>query len=273
MVYQHVWGQSCMNRPLRIGLIAEGEAELGTSVPYVYDPKQGGTTIARSQEGALHTLIRRELKAAGLPECVFVHRHPTSKDNLWRYRTGDSVIDPKYLTQTIIAWKPEEIDMIVVVVDEDDKATVRMREVAQARQVIANYHVDQDGHPIQERALVGLAIKSFDTWLLADIECVALFLQASLPLDLPEDLEVLPGASSSPRHAKTMLDNAVAQSSYTPTNPRVQNRHLEARWELAHRLDLNQLKRRCVRGYGEFVKMLQSTSQKSMIDLTSAAST
>lgn len=272
MVYQHVWGQPYMNRPLRIGLIAEGEAELGTSVPYVYDPKQGGTVIARSQEGGLHTLIRRELKEAGWPECVFVHRHPTSRDNLWRYRTGDSVIGPKYLEQTIIAWKPEEIDMIVVVVDEDDKAITRRREVAQARQIIANYHLDQDGRPIQERGLVGVAIKSFDTWLLADIEYVALFLQIALPSDLPEDLEALPGISSSPQHAKTILDRAVDQSSYTPANPRVQNRNLEARWELAHKVALNKIKLRCIRGYGEFVKMLHLTSQKTMTDLSAAFS-
>ena len=43
--------------PIRIGLLAEGPAELGTSVPYIYDPKQGGTVIEQAQEGALHTLM------------------------------------------------------------------------------------------------------------------------------------------------------------------------------------------------------------------------
>lgn len=92
-----------MNRLLRIGLISEGQAELGTSVPFIYDPGQGGTLIDRSQEGALHTIIRRELRAVGLLDCAFVHRHRTSRDNLWGYRTGDSVIEPKYLAQTVVS--------------------------------------------------------------------------------------------------------------------------------------------------------------------------
>ena len=43
-----------MNRPIRIGLIAEGEAELGTSIPYI-KPEEGGKVIERDKEGALHT--------------------------------------------------------------------------------------------------------------------------------------------------------------------------------------------------------------------------
>ena len=54
-----------MNRPIRIGLIAEGEAELGASIPYI-NPEDGGKVIERTREGALHTLIRRELQSIGL---------------------------------------------------------------------------------------------------------------------------------------------------------------------------------------------------------------
>jgi hypothetical protein len=68
-----------MNRPIRIGLIAEGQTELGSSVPYV-KPEEGGKLIPRKNEGALHTLIRRELKDAGLPDCNFVQRHPSTKE-------------------------------------------------------------------------------------------------------------------------------------------------------------------------------------------------
>jgi hypothetical protein len=52
-----------MNQPIRIGLIAEGEAELGSSVPYL-KPEEGGKIINREQEGALHTLIRRKLRSS-----------------------------------------------------------------------------------------------------------------------------------------------------------------------------------------------------------------
>jgi hypothetical protein len=55
-----------MSRSLRIGLIAEGEAELGPSVPYL-KPEEGGKPIDPSQEGALHTLIRRELAQINIP--------------------------------------------------------------------------------------------------------------------------------------------------------------------------------------------------------------
>ena len=44
-----------MSRPIRIGLIAEGETELGKSVPYI-KPEDGGKPIPRENEGALHTL-------------------------------------------------------------------------------------------------------------------------------------------------------------------------------------------------------------------------
>ena len=68
-----------MNRPIRIGLIAEGQTELGSSIPYI-KPEDGGKVIPRENEGALHTLVRRELKDAGLSDCNFVHRHPSTKE-------------------------------------------------------------------------------------------------------------------------------------------------------------------------------------------------
>jgi hypothetical protein len=57
-----------MNRPIRIGLIAEGKTELGSSIDRI-EPEEGGKIIERDREGALHTLIRRELNNYGLPNC------------------------------------------------------------------------------------------------------------------------------------------------------------------------------------------------------------
>lgn len=52
-----------MNRLIRIGLIAEGKTELGSSISNI-NPEEGGKIIPKENEGALHTLIRRELKEA-----------------------------------------------------------------------------------------------------------------------------------------------------------------------------------------------------------------
>lgn len=242
--------------PIRIGLIAEGPAELGTSVPYLYDPKQGGTIIDQSQEGALHTLIRRQLATAGLLECVFVHRHRTSRDNLWRYRTGDSVIEPRYLAQTIIAWKPTEIDLIVIVVDEDNDVPRRDRQLAKAKQIVVENHVDAAGQSILDRHVIAKAIKTFDTWLIADNRAIEHLLQIPLPESLPDNLELLPGDNTSPLYAKTILDQLIDASTYAPQAPRVHNRNLEARWELAMIIDLSQLQQRCRLGYGELASAL-----------------
>jgi hypothetical protein len=130
--------------PLRIGLIAEGEAELGPSVPYI-KPQDGGSPIERSQEGVLHTLIRREIQEAGLGDCVFVQRHPTANElKIKKRRTGFGVLDPKYLAQTVVAWKPSEVDSIVIVVDSDDQIEKRQTELEKALQVIAANHFDEN---------------------------------------------------------------------------------------------------------------------------------
>ncbi|MGB7416919.1 MAG: hypothetical protein WA902_22175 [Thermosynechococcaceae cyanobacterium] len=107
-----------MNRPIRIGLIAEGEAELGPSVPYI-KPEDGGKAIEKNQEGALHTLIRRELQNIGITDCEFIQRHPLAKES--KRRTGYSILQPKYLAQVVISWFPEEVDMILITVDSDDE--------------------------------------------------------------------------------------------------------------------------------------------------------
>jgi hypothetical protein len=79
-----------MNRPIRIGLIAEGEAELGASIPYI-KPEDGGKVIERQTEGELHTLIRRELSSIGF-DCDFVQRHPTNQESgIYTRRTGHSM--------------------------------------------------------------------------------------------------------------------------------------------------------------------------------------
>ena len=132
-----------ISRRIRIGLIAEGEAELGASIPYI-KPEDGGKVIERNNEGALHTLIRRELENAGLPDCDFIQRHPSIKESQKRtLRTGHSILDIKYLAQIVILWKPEDVDMIIIVVDADDKLEQRQIDLERALYKIRDNHLSR----------------------------------------------------------------------------------------------------------------------------------
>lgn len=253
-----------MNRPLRIGLISEGRAELGTSVPNILDPSDGGKIINPAQEGALHTLIRRELAEIGLLNIAFVHRHSTVKDGRI-LRTGHSVIQPKYLSRVVVSWKPEEIDMIVLVIDVDDEMQSRQDKVDNAGDVVTHNLLDAEGNPRTNRCVTGLAIKNFDTWLLADTNTVSALLNVELAPDLPNDLESLPGEKS-PQNAKTILDNAIDASSFQPAQERVQNRNLEARWQLAHLINLSIVRERCKQGYLAFTMQLTTVAHEAYGD-------
>jgi hypothetical protein len=240
-----------VNRPIRIGLIAEGEAELGPSIPYI-KPEDGGKLIDRDAEGALHTLIRRELAAFGWPDCQFVQRHPSLRERqkLTR-RTGHSILECKYLAQIVIDWKPEEVDMIVIVVDADDVLTQRQRGLELALNTIRDNHLDVNEQTIYDRSAGGLAIKNFDTWLLADTQTVAKILEVEL--DPPDNLEEL-------NDAKGVLENAIAASTYLHEEKSNQ-RPLMAKWKLAFEVNLEVLKTSCSKGYGTFAQNLSTAAQ------------
>jgi len=235
-----------MNRPIRIGLIAEGEAELGVSIPYI-KPEDGGKVIERSNEGALHTLIRRELETAGLPDCDFVQRHPSSSESkCFKRRTGFSVLEQKYLAQVVISWKPEEVDMILIVVDADDKLSQRKRDLKLALDKICDNHLDVNEQPIHDRSAGGLAIKNFETWLLADTQTVSKIL--GVELEQLEDLENLDGT-------KDILEKAIAESTYL-SEENSNQRLLKSRWNLAFQIDLAIIKTYCPNGYAGFAQYL-----------------
>ncbi len=234
-----------MNRPIRIGLIAEGEAELGSSVPYI-KPEEGGKIIEREKEGALHTLIRRELTNCGLPDCSFVHRHPSIKERGIKLRTGHSILDRKYLAQVVSIWKPEEVDMILIVVDADDSMEKRKHDLEAALTTIRDNHLDTDEKSISDRSAGGLAIKNFETWLLADTQTVSRFLDMELKqLDNLEDLN----------DTKEILESAIEKSTYSATGSNNQ-RPLQVRWDLASQIDLAIIKTSCPNGYAAFVQSL-----------------
>jgi hypothetical protein len=231
-----------MNRSIRIGLIAEGEAELGASIPYI-NPEDGGKIIERDKEGALHTLIRRELINLGLPNCDFIQRHPSIKESrVLKRRVGHSILDPKYLAQVIIAWKPEEVDMILIVVDADDRLEQRKIDLERALNKIRDNHLDINDKPISDRSAGGLAIRNFETWLLADTTTVSNIL--AVEIKNLENLEDLDGG-------KDILENAIACSTYLSEDSSNQ-RPLKIRWKLAFEIDLGIVKTNCPNGYGIF---------------------
>jgi hypothetical protein len=246
------------NAPLRIGLIAEGEAELGPSVPYIR-PQDGGTPIELSQEGALHTIIRREIQESGLGDCIFIQRHPTANElRIKKRRTGFGVLDPKYLAQTVVAWKPSEVDNIVILVDSDEQIDKRQGDLKKALQVIAANHFDENNQLRLGRSCGGLAIKSFDTWMIADRKQIQRLLNATIEVALPDNLETLPGDSRDMMCTKTLLNTLISQSDYaTNTQSQLGNPDLRARWQLAFIINLDELKTRCKNGYGVFALALQ----------------
>jgi hypothetical protein len=238
-----------MNRLIKVGLIAEGRTELGFSVPDI-KPEDGGKIISRKNEGALHTLIRRELKEAGLPDCDFVQRHPSMKEsNNNQRRTGHGILDPKYLAQIVIAWKPEEVDLIVIVADADDQFIQRQSELISALKTIQNYHLDINENIIEDQSVGGLSIRNFETWLLADNQTISKIL--GIEILVPENLE-----DSS--KTKKILEKAIAKSEYLVE---ANNRKLEIRWHLADQIDLAILRKSCPQGYGLFSQNLLKLTQ------------
>jgi hypothetical protein len=245
-----------MNRPIRIGLIAEGETELGASIPYI-NPEDGGKIIERFGEGALHTLIRRELQEIGL-DCDFVQRHPTIQENgkLTR-RTGHSILQPKYLAQVAIAWQPEEVDMIIIVVDADNIQSQRESELQLALKTIRSNHLDVNEKEINDRSTGGLAIRNIETWLLADSQTISQVL--GVELEKLSDLENL-------ENTKEILENAIAKSPYLAENITNQ-RQFQIRWDLAFQIDLDFIKTSCPEGYGTFTQSLIAIA-KVVVDIS-----
>ena len=245
-----------MNRPIRIGLIAEGEAELGSSVPYL-KPEEGGKIIDRQQEGALHTLIRRKLKSSGLPDCDFVHRHPSMREmGKKTLRTGHSILDRKYLRQVVILWKPAEVDLILIVADADNVLLQRQKDLQEALKTIRDNHLDANDRSILDRSAGGLAIKNFETWLLADIQTVSKTL--GVDIEQIENLEELD-------ETKNILENAIARSIHLSEDSSNQ-RPLKIRWHLANQIDLETIEASCPNGYAAFMKSLITVANVVMND-------
>ena len=240
-------------RLMRIGVLAEGPTELGQSIREVF-PEDGGKPIKRENEGALHTFIRRALELDNEVDCEFIQIHPLLQSSgVWKPpHTGHNILDSDYIQKCIVAWSPaDDVDLIVICVDSDDQEDKRGVRLQQAVELARQYHFNGQSKQIAETSIGGLAIKSIETWLIADNDAVYSLLNVSLPSDLPEDLEVLPGAKRDLLNSKKMLDEAIRQSDYR-RDIKKGRRKLVVRWQLAKLVDMERVKRCCQRGYGCF---------------------
>lgn len=79
--------------------------------------------------------------------------------------------------------------MILIVVDADDNQSQRQRELERALNKIRDNHLDFNEQPISDHSAGGLAIRNFETWLLADTQTVSKIL--SVELEQLENLEDL----------------------------------------------------------------------------------
>lgn len=257
MVHKHLWWQPRMIRPIRIGLLAEGETELGKSIPYV-TPQDGGKPIELLKEGALHTLIRRELELIGITDCEFIQRHPSLKESpKGIIKTGYSVAQVKYVKQAVLAWK--DVDLIIILIDSDANLERRRQEIISAMNAVNSSHFLNDDDLIQNQSAGGLAVKNFETWLLADPNSIQELFGTGLNNPIA-DLENLPIDPANPNFSKNIFESILERSEF-----RIQSksRGMEARWELAKTIDLAAIKTNCPQGYATFVEDLTLAAQNA----------
>ena len=241
-----------MTRPIRIGLIAEGKTELGDSITDI-DPQHGGKVIDRTKEGVLHTLIRRELNAAGFTDCKFIQRRPTTSER-GQLRTGHTIIQPEYLKRAVTTWKPGEIDIIILVVDADDVLEERNRKLKDALKIIQNNHLDRDQNEVYDRSLTGLAICDIEAWLIADTNTLSK--NFNLKIAPIRNLENF-------TETKGILNDAIDNSDYLIEENSINKRQMKIRWAIAEKINLTTLKTQCPQGYGIFAENLITTSKST----------
>ncbi len=141
--------------------------------------------------------------------------------------------------------------MILIVVDADDNIPQRQLDLQRALEKIRDNHLDAHDHPINNGSAGGLAIRNFETWLLADIYTVSSILDVQI--EAVENLEDL-------NNTKDILEKAITQSIYLSEETSNQ-RPLQIRWNLAKQIDLTILKSNCPNGYAAFSENLITVAQ------------
>jgi hypothetical protein len=176
--------------------------------------------------GALPRLVRRLLDT----EVEFETEPVRSRKVRLNFRPGKSETYEKRFLAWIDYAEIREFDAIVIVVDEDgQKDRNRGARLAQEAEV-----------PALPRA-VGVAIRAFDTWMIADREAWASVVGAPVK------------RFAKPEQVRKPKDHA-AEALQRSGRPARQREVYEA---VADRLDLEELERRCPRGFQPFAERVR----------------
>ncbi|MEM7342764.1 MAG: DUF4276 family protein, partial [Chloroflexota bacterium] len=152
-------------------------------------------------------------------------------------------------------WSVDEVDLVILLVDADEEINKRQRQIDKAMEAVCQNHLDKNDQLISDQNAGGLAIQTFDTWLLADTGQVINVLKIDNLPDLPDNLESL-------STTKTILEDSIEQStSFLPDEEKAGLRSLKARWALAFVADLAKIKERCPQGYKTFADRLKSAAK------------
>jgi len=146
---------------------------------------------------------------------------------------------------------PEEVDLIAIVVDADDVLIQRQQALERALKTIRSNHLDENELPINDQSAGGLAIRNFETWLLADFETLSKVLGEEIEqiTDL-ENVEI----------SKNILEDVITKSTYLAEDTSNQ-RPLKIRWKLAFEIDLAMIKSSCPIGYVAFINNLTTVAK------------
>lgn len=181
---------------------------------------------AHEEAGALESLVKR-----AAPQITACEWQPVSRSDI-ATRKGKGQGFFKRAVRWMLQARKEGYDALVLVIDEDGRPE-RAAEIEQAQQEI----VQSSGI----RRALGIAIRSFDAWVLADERALSAVLQRAVSRQpSPEDN----------RHPKDSC-LALLQQSNVALRPR------ELYTKVAERIDLQCLAERCPAGFGVFAARLR----------------
>ena len=163
---------------MRIVLLAEGGGEASGLSGLRKGPKAPGTALDSEELGAGHWLIQRVLEdRCRIPENAVRFEMPLRTKH-GRQARGSDLINPRILRQLLTPLQAELVpNLFVILVDQDGKRD-RGKQLADWTQTITT-----------TPKVIGVAIKEFEAWLIADVKTVRNISGSSIQVDKnPEDL-------------------------------------------------------------------------------------
>lgn len=198
----------------RVVLLCEGSGESGGALTVRPSP---GERLDDSQLGAAHLLVRRSLARAWSRQPLSFVFHEPLRMRSGRSAQGSQLLDRRNLRQLHDWARPDRAPHISIVLVDGDEVRDRRESLSSALEAIE-----------RPRWVVAIAVQEFEAWLIADQQVLKLLGQP-VP-DQSPDPENLKR-----REAKRLLDTWIEK--LPDAN--------DARRELAQKLDLDVLSRRC----------------------------